>query len=629
MWEWGEEQDAAFNKIKLMVTTAPLLKYYEPNKKLTIQCDASSTGLGATLLQDDQPLAYASRALTEQRYAQIEKECLAIVFATERFHQYTFGRKTIVTSDHKPLESIFVKPLCKAPKRIQAMLLKLLQYDLQVVYKRGAELYIADMLSRAHPELKPNQKDPFSNINAVSHLRVSTKTAKALKDATAVDETMRDLKDVIFRGWPEHKEDVSVQVAPYFSFRDELTFHDGLIMKGERIVIPKAERNQVKSYIHASHLGQGSALRRARDCVYWPGMTDEIKQMIETFEACNTYQASQQKETLQPTLPETEFPWQKVGVDLFSVKNKDYMVTVCYQSGYWEVDRLCDTSARAVINKLKCHFARFGIPNHVVSDNGPQFSSHEFAEFAEKWDFEHFTSSPGHANANGKAEAAVKQAKLMIMKCNKSGCDPMIALLEIRNTPQQDSGTSLAQRLLNRRTRTLLPVTTNLLRPRGEELRKRDMEVISKSVKKRVDQYNRSAKDMKPLYEGDTVRIKPFQLGDKQWAKGTIVKRLDDRSYEVESNGYQGTIRRNRVHLRKSKELSDTQADNKPVPAVQKTMGNRNISVPKESPPSESTGTPPISAPASTPTKVKSNNVNAEQSQTLPTRRSTRNYVTK
>ena len=111
------------SQLKRLVTTAPLLTYYDPAKKLTIQCDASSTGLGAALMQEGKPLAYASRALSDTGvgYAQIEKECLAIAFSLERFHQYTFGRETAVLTDHKPLETIVKKPLHKALKRIQGM----------------------------------------------------------------------------------------------------------------------------------------------------------------------------------------------------------------------------------------------------------------------------------------------------------------------------------------------------------------------------------------------------------------------------------------------------------------------------------------------------------------------------
>ena len=120
-WTWSEEQDKAFNEVKRLVSQAPVLSYYQPDQPLSIQCDASQKGLGAALIQDGRPVAYASRSLsdTEQRYAQIEKEMLAIMFALVKFNQYTFGRHVRVSSDHKPLESILSKPLAVAPRRLQ------------------------------------------------------------------------------------------------------------------------------------------------------------------------------------------------------------------------------------------------------------------------------------------------------------------------------------------------------------------------------------------------------------------------------------------------------------------------------------------------------------------------------
>ena len=116
-WRWTEEQNKAFDSIKDAATKTPILAYYDPSKASVLQCDASQKGLGAVLLQEGHPVAYTSRALidTEQRYAQIEKEALSVVFGLTKFHQYTFGRKTIVFNDHKPLEAIVKKPLHRAP----------------------------------------------------------------------------------------------------------------------------------------------------------------------------------------------------------------------------------------------------------------------------------------------------------------------------------------------------------------------------------------------------------------------------------------------------------------------------------------------------------------------------------
>ena len=146
---WLDNHDNALDEIKRLATAKPVLKYYDPKQQLVLQSDASETGLGATIMQENQPIAYASRALTdtETRYAQIEKEMLSVIFGLERFHQYTYGRTVQVRSDHKPLESILKKPLHAAPKRLQRMLLQLQKYDIRLQYTPGKEMYIADTLN--------------------------------------------------------------------------------------------------------------------------------------------------------------------------------------------------------------------------------------------------------------------------------------------------------------------------------------------------------------------------------------------------------------------------------------------------------------------------------------------------
>ena len=130
-WWWGPEHDQAVEKVKKAITAAPVLRYFDSTKTATVQADASQVGLGAVLLQDGQPIAYASRALnsTEQQYAQIEKELLASLFGLEKFDQYVYGRCVIVQTDHKPLESIMKRSLLDAPRRLQRLLMRLQRYD--------------------------------------------------------------------------------------------------------------------------------------------------------------------------------------------------------------------------------------------------------------------------------------------------------------------------------------------------------------------------------------------------------------------------------------------------------------------------------------------------------------------
>ena len=560
-WEWGSEQDLALQQIKELVTTTPILSYYNPTETLVIQCDASQYGIGAVLMQNGKPLSYASRAMTptETRYAQIEKEMLAILFSVRRFHQYTYGRKVQILTDHKPLQSIVKKPLCMAPRRLQGMMLKLQEYDVDVTYLPGKEMYIADLLSRSY---LPNDKGggEFESVSHVTNLPIRRERLLKIQNASEADPVIKKLRGVISDGWPEEKINVPVELHPYFHIRDELIAQDGMVFKGERIVVPQTMRKEIREALHISHLGAESCLRRARQCVYWPGINADLKEYIGQCDVCNQYGQKQQKETLI-THELTDRPWEKIAIDLFECDGKDYLIVADYFSNWWEYDRLYKTTTRAVIDKMKKHFARFGIPSILISDNGQQFVSEQFCDCMDSWDIEHRTSSPGHQQANGLAEASVKIAKKLIRKTTEGGQDLMMALLEPRNVPTQDAGTSPAQRTFGRMTRTLLPVNIEKLKAADSETTK-----INRRLRdfRKEWYHDKHAKDLEILEEGEVVRMRPLVANSKKWRKAVVVTRCDERSYEVECEGH--TYRRNRIDLKVSRENTSeepTPNDNK------------------------------------------------------------------
>lgn len=212
-----------------------------------------------------------------------------------------------------------------------------------------------------------------------------------------------------------------------------------------------------------------------------------------------------------------------------------------------------DTKATTVIKKLKAHFARYGIPNTVVSDNGPQYASQEFQRFSQLWEFEHKTSSPGYPQSNGKAESAVKTAKRLLHKAKASGQDPYLALLDHRNTPTQGLESSPAQRLLNRRTRSLLPAKNSLLQPKVIQA---DQALVN-NQQRQCAYYNRSARDLDALRPLDMVRVQSFEPHAK-WKLGKVKRPVDSRSYEVEMDSG-AVLRRNRRHLRRAHFVHQTE----------------------------------------------------------------------
>lgn len=175
------------------------------------------------------------------------------------------------------------------------MLLKVQKYDVSIVYKPGPEMYLADTLSRAFLPTTENSQGEFERVNAVQLLPMTDERLEELRSSTHDDEVLQKLKEVIQNGWPEEKQELPAVLALYFSFRDEMSVYDGLVFKAERLLIPKRMRPKMKDHLHSSHIGVNGCLRRARECMYWPGMAAELKEYISQCETCSKYEARQQK----------------------------------------------------------------------------------------------------------------------------------------------------------------------------------------------------------------------------------------------------------------------------------------------------------------------------------------------
>lgn len=244
----------------------PVLSYYDPDKELHLQIDASKSGLGAVLLQDLKPIAYVSKSLTptEENYAQIEKELNAVVFGCKPFQAYVYSRKVVVESDHKPLEPILRKPPAAAPPRLQGMILQLQRYDIKIVHLTGKDITIADALSRKSIvyRLESLYEDMDAQIHTVvANLPVSDRKLTDMRKATEQDPQLNSLRSVIKAGWPDVRKK-----CPSIS---EI---EGLLFKGEKIIIPHVLRAEMLECIHTGHMGIERSKQRARDILFWPCM---------------------------------------------------------------------------------------------------------------------------------------------------------------------------------------------------------------------------------------------------------------------------------------------------------------------------------------------------------------------
>ena len=236
-----------------------------------------------------------------------------------------------------------------------------------------------------------------------------------------------------------------------------------------------------------------------------------------------------------------------VSTDLFNVKKDVYLVVVDNLTKYWDLEQMNDTDAESTILQMKKIFARQGVPEVVISHNGPQYASKELKEFSRSWNFHHYTSSPHHPKGNDTAEAALKQAKRIL----KMSHDPWMAILEQRNTP--DELASPNEKLNSRRTRTVIPVKSELLEPHVIPT----SSIIRASVKKKQQNkryHDKKGKPLHPLVVGDSTRAKIRPKSSPLWTQGSVVRREFDRSHIVKADGRE--YKRNRCHIRKTREMT-------------------------------------------------------------------------
>lgn len=541
VFNWTERQTNAFNEIKRQIVDAPLLVPFDEKKEIQIQCDASKHGLGCCILQDGKPISFASRSLSEaeRNYAQIEKEFLSILFACNKFEFYTFGRKIRVVNDHKPLTSIIKKDIHKiASSKLQNIRLKLLKFDIQLEYAPGKSIHIADYLSRYSIKLKENDEDRELNDSVLS-INVSDNRKIEFQKETENDPILKAVKNYCLNGWPMNKAKCADEAKFFFKMRNEIYIDDDILFLNDRIIVPTSMRKMILSQLHESHFGVTKTKRRAKNALYWAGMDGDIEKMIASCHTCQLNAHKCQKEPLIPhSIPMR--PFDKIACDIFTFKNKDFLVIVDYYSKWIELKQLKGKKASDVNLELLEVFSRNGIPKVVIADNQP-FGSFECKKFAETLDFKFETSSPDYPRSNGLAERAVQICKNMMKKSNNMS-EVYVALMEYRSTPTKDLEYSPSQLSQNRMIRAKIPMKMSKFEPITCENVKNQFEKKELIMKKYHDC---SAKARKEFMVNDNVYV----YVNGKWKIGRVSQKWNTpRSYIIETED--GNYRRNSSHLR-------------------------------------------------------------------------------
>ena len=373
----------------------------------------------------------------------------------------------------------------------------------------------------------------------ISHqLLARSNSLQELRQATQADDKLTLLQHTIMTGWLNSIKEILQALHPYWTFHEELTIEDALILKGTRIFIPSKKHEAILKQIHDNHLGLTKCKLHAKQAVYWPGLNDQLEELKLNCQLCLKYSRSKNKPDAYTTLGQEIpiFPWTKLATDIFHFEGHSFLLLIDYTSQFPIVRQLTSMTAHHIADHCKQIFAEYGWPDTLISDNGPCYTSETFKELMKEYKVNHITSSPLYLQSSCLAEKYVQIVKNLFHKAKEEGQDLYKCLMTYRNTPLSNTLLSPMQILSNRATRSTLPLSNAAKRQIGLH-----------TNHPRVNQKNQHLPthdlylDQDVMYQDTTT---------KKWYPAKIMKLCDEpRSYIIATNN--GTqYRKTQKHLK-------------------------------------------------------------------------------
>ena len=556
----------------------------------------------------------------ESRYAPVEGEALAVVVALYKAKHFVLGcEKLTVATDHKPLLKVLGdRQLCEMENpRLTNLKEKAMYFKFDIVHVPGRFHKGPDAMSRVPKDnmqgevatilegastkdlrlgflqrlWSPQQEEGMCDIedhqakavmeaeigylgatdqegsvvgydiSTVGERELQALTWEMLNDATDDDPELSVIRETIETGNHHEMELLGERFPEYKGVASKLSTMEGVVVYKGRAVVPASLRNTVLEVLHAAHQGVDGMFRRAKACVYWPGMVEAITKTRARCESCHRVAPSQPASPPTP-LPEPQYPFELIAADYCSFEGHTYLVIVDRFSGWLSIyDCGINASAKQLIENLKVHFSTFGISRELASDEGSQFTAGETKKFLNAWGCFQRLSSAYHPHSNTRAELGIKSAKRLLRE--NTGQDGNLlgdkfcrALLQHRNTPDPDTGVSPAEVLFGRPVKDFIPIQPYKFRPQeGWRLAQEDRE---KALRLRYcrgkEKWSEHTKKLPKLSVGNRVLIQN-QCGTpkvaKRWDRSGVILEVGDfDKYRVKVDGSGRITTRNRQFLR-------------------------------------------------------------------------------
>ncbi|MEL6462700.1 MAG: RNase H-like domain-containing protein, partial [Cyanobacteria bacterium J06621_15] len=405
-FEWKNEQESAFRKLKSALTTAPVLAFPDFSKQFYLVTDASKRGIGSALMQktDDNKfkvIAYHSRKLNkaEQNYNITEQECLAVIDSLKHFRFIIFGYKITVMSDHSAIKDIFKNP--NHSGRRARWFLTTMDYDIEFSFIPGKQNVVADCLSRYETD-----NEQIHAVQEETNISIDHDMIKTHQD---LDENLREVRNKVLAGNSEQ------DVLHSYHIKD-LRIIDGILVnipddsKILRIVIPKSLVHKILTICHEKygHPGRDETLRQVKAKYIWKGMHKDVKEHIENCHKCAQCRGNIKKAPIN-LYPVPNAPFDKVTVDLLklntSVRGNNYILA-CNDilTRFVELYPQKTKTAKETAENIYRFINRYGSPSSIMSDNGLEFNNKILEELLEYYGVKKINIMPYHPASNGVAE---------------------------------------------------------------------------------------------------------------------------------------------------------------------------------------------------------------------------------
>ena len=496
-WEWGSDQQRAFQRTKDMLKSPTILAHFDDTAPVILACDASPVGVGCVLSivdknNDERPIAFYSRSLTltERRYSQTDREGLAVIAGLAKFNFYLAGREFTIRTDHKPLLGMLGenKPLSPmASPRVTRWAMLLSGFKYRMTYVPGSKQGNCDGLSRlpvsaGFAELPV----PAETVHLMQFFDSSPVTAENIRLFSARDPVLSAAMRYAREGWPTG-ELLPPELVQYRNKEGELSLHNGCLMWGSRVVVPSKMRQRVLSMLHEGHLGESHTKSFARMYVWWPYIDREITDMVRNCSLCQKYRHQAPVTPLSPWAWPSK-PWDRVHIDYCQLDGQLMLVVVDAYSKWVDVHLTRSSTAQLTIELLRKSFAYFGIPKSLVSDNATCFTAPEFQTFCKQLGIRHLLTAPLSPKSNGLAERCVQTVKQGIKKQQNGSMSTKLTrfLFSYRTSPHSTTGQTPAELMMGRRLRTRMDCLLPDLQERVESAQSQMKERYDQRSQERV-----------------------------------------------------------------------------------------------------------------------------------------------